>query len=1827
METDMLNTPESKQIQIVLENLSLLEESLNSEHSRSLTAGMESLWKICSVQVSIMMRNFKKFEQEGSIQLIYQKLVEMLSSSKCSSCLQFLSVVTLVYFAKEGTIPSITQINDLVKMLSTYSLHGHQKAFQEDSSAMIARYAFNLLQLDPSIQHMQAFTSCCVMSSSSSSSPSVHSDLASDTTTSISHEEDEVTYEEPTFGFRVLSHFMTITANANTNVNANPNANVNVDVILGLFVLQAHKIHRNTCVEMLHRPSCRRFLIGQVAIPLLRLLATTNNCNNNNNNNNNSNNNNSNNNNSNNNNSSHRPGSNQMSPLDSHSHNTAATTTEILTYHISLVWTVSWQLYLNGDLFSASSFLCATVTVIGPSVVELLAYEATLWRLVVRCMLHTDPLLHKRGVYILQSLPALPSHSLLDTTSTSNAKSTSVSTSASSSSSMWWEDFLIAYQQVEGSTSLHLVAQVWPIIERLCIQVADLKETDIDLSLETETPIEAQTISLSLLDSLCDTELMSKIPSLSSGQWGPSLGLTWLRAIFRPLLTAQWHSSIGSIVIDGIVGVHRAAAHGGLHVVFLCELPSSNEGEEAESVDLDPTSMPGILLPSFLDHLICDMVATPWSLHVNNGLRTLLRGLVDVVCAYVEGSIAVHSLTAIKWILRVFAFGDKVTSRLPRFFGVQDLRAVRFFLQNKLAKVNVVVREQVLAGLTPLVLACVDPEASPGDSLQSPSMLLHVLRLCRDIGWTSVLRTCGGGVGGDGVSYTTNTTPSHETCDLVQNTLLLLLHSSQIHDSDVWQRILIVPESCSHLAVASLVLEPMKVDTGDKLVVAAVNKQGQVLSDVVIQILSYSKGLHSSPYAPSERQRALVWTVHGLVDGLELLPGMREYCPGWTTLRQPLINAAIDSTYVFCGLINETLGSLNLLQSSNTRSALLDTVDDLQACVKAAGGLLLIPLLDNRNNSTETTCDVLELSKICTVIVTEIVKVLRSTLTLLQSVSSLSGVANTICQVILSGFLKYINKAWSSIRILFQDNRDLEDLSCIVREVAELACDVLFHLKPPKSQEFKQIKSDLSKYVPVIVSLMDYCGSFGKLSTLSMAHRWSGLRSSLELVSSCCSLDVTVTTTNDDIGDKKAGTASSATPVDMLMEAMDQLEVAPPPIVPDILFCASLFISDLLRSTNANESFESYRESIALFFKTAWTVVTGTEDSEPPPLIAFTRIISTSDVVIHMDPVIMLEHYTELIKFSRDQRPHLILSLVRRLCVVWKERPITLIPYALTLLPILLLYRENHVADHCSFNEDILGDCVGEISLPARFAVLAVLESDGLYSNSCSCDGKEREEDIEGRDAVQVSASIRELALLLLRRNTSPEFARNAIHGSELYGQKLRLWQALCILSKFIDVSSLQSNNHGNKDGGIGVIDLVLAGLAHTCAHSIRVHMEIFAGELCRRFPDIMMPILLGTRCLGSFNHHPQILSSFFLLLGHLGYAGGERERGGGNNGSHQTSSLMKPKNIIQITDCLIPWITCAPGKITMLRSIWHFLDTNSDSIRLRVKQKLFFSEYNLEDKLCLKGLMSMPEEVTGERVPVHALTLIADVMKVKTYDEEEEMGTVPGLDVGNDAVTDESAVMTLQTKRIPFDSLQLNITPIQPTLSTSLSSSSSSASSSSHNVVQDRAANSLNRRRQSVIVCASLLTKATNLAGIARTCEIFAAEQLIVGNMAITRTDDFKGIAVSSGAWLPMREVSEMNIVPFLREYRGKGYSIVGLEQSNDSCELGQCTLPQRCVLLLGREREGIPVPLLAEIDLCLEIPQFGVIRSLNVHVSAALALWELTKSNRNQLQTAREG
>lgn len=59
------------------------------------------------------------------------------------------------------------------------------------------------------------------------------------------------------------------------------------------------------------------------------------------------------------------------------------------------------------------------------------------------------------------------------------------------------------------------------------------------------------------------------------------------------------------------------------------------------------------------------------------------------------------------------------------------------------------------------------------------------------------------------------------------------------------------------------------------------------------------------------------------------------------------------------------------------------------------------------------------------------------------------------------------------------------------------------------------------------------------------------------------------------------------------------------------------------------------------------------------------------------------------------------------------------------------------------------------------------------------------------------------------------------------------------------------------------------------------------------------------------------------------------------------------------------------------------------------------------------------------------------------------------------------------------------------------------------------------------------------------------------------------------------------------------EGYLIVGLEQTSSSQSLLEYKFSnQPTVLLLGKEKEGIPVELLHVVDECIEIPQLGIIR-----------------------------
>ena len=150
------------------------------------------------------------------------------------------------------------------------------------------------------------------------------------------------------------------------------------------------------------------------------------------------------------------------------------------------------------------------------------------------------------------------------------------------------------------------------------------------------------------------------------------------------------------------------------------------------------------------------------------------------------------------------------------------------------------------------------------------------------------------------------------------------------------------------------------------------------------------------------------------------------------------------------------------------------------------------------------------------------------------------------------------------------------------------------------------------------------------------------------------------------------------------------------------------------------------------------------------------------------------------------------------------------------------------------------------------------------------------------------------------------------------------------------------------------------------------------------------------------------------------------------------------------------------------------------------------------------------------------------------------------------------------------------------------------------------------NTKRHDLIVVASLIDMIPNLAGLMRTCEVFRAQKLVLADLSVLNNPQFSTISVSAKHWQPVEEVHPLALHPWLRGKAAEGYTLVGLEQTADSTGVGEYVFPSKTVLLLGKEKEGVPADLLGVLDATVEIPQFGVIRSLNVHVSAAIGMYE---------------
>ncbi|AOM79931.1 RNA methyltransferase [Pedobacter steynii] len=145
------------------------------------------------------------------------------------------------------------------------------------------------------------------------------------------------------------------------------------------------------------------------------------------------------------------------------------------------------------------------------------------------------------------------------------------------------------------------------------------------------------------------------------------------------------------------------------------------------------------------------------------------------------------------------------------------------------------------------------------------------------------------------------------------------------------------------------------------------------------------------------------------------------------------------------------------------------------------------------------------------------------------------------------------------------------------------------------------------------------------------------------------------------------------------------------------------------------------------------------------------------------------------------------------------------------------------------------------------------------------------------------------------------------------------------------------------------------------------------------------------------------------------------------------------------------------------------------------------------------------------------------------------------------------------------------------------------------------------------VIVVLDNVRSMHNIGSVFRTSDGFAIEKLYL--CGITAQPPHREIektalgATQSVEWLHFE--STIDAVASLRK---DGYLIIGIEQAAGSTMLNtfQPKEDQKYALIFGNEVNGVSDEVMAQIDECIEIPQFGTKHSFNIVISAGIVLWD---------------
>ncbi len=132
------------------------------------------------------------------------------------------------------------------------------------------------------------------------------------------------------------------------------------------------------------------------------------------------------------------------------------------------------------------------------------------------------------------------------------------------------------------------------------------------------------------------------------------------------------------------------------------------------------------------------------------------------------------------------------------------------------------------------------------------------------------------------------------------------------------------------------------------------------------------------------------------------------------------------------------------------------------------------------------------------------------------------------------------------------------------------------------------------------------------------------------------------------------------------------------------------------------------------------------------------------------------------------------------------------------------------------------------------------------------------------------------------------------------------------------------------------------------------------------------------------------------------------------------------------------------------------------------------------------------------------------------------------------------------------------------------------------------------------------------NTSAVMRSCEVFGIQKLNIIEQRFGKSID-KQIAMGAQKWVDIQSFETVS--DCIKTLKTSGYQIIATTPHEHDCLLDDFDISKPAALFFGTERDGLSDEIMQNADGFIKIPMVGFTESLNISVSAAIIIQNLTE------------